>query len=89
MTLTTNVVSGSAATALVDLEVYSASGKKVYQAYWDRQAFSAGVARSFSAQWTPPRSLAPGTYTVKVGIFAPGWSGLYAWNNGATTFTVR
>ena len=34
-------------------------------------------------------NLPRGTYTVKVGVFAPGWTAMYAWNNGAATFTVR
>lgn len=73
----------------MDLEVYSSAGQKVYQKVWDNQSFAAGVSRGFSTQWTVPTSLAPGVYTIKVGIFAPGWSGMFAWNNGAATFTVK
>jgi len=71
------------------MEVYSSSGQKVYQRVWDNQSFPAGVARSFSIQWTVPTSLAPGVYKVKIGIFAPGWNGMYSWNDGAASFTVR
>ena len=87
--LTATVKSGTAIAALVDLEVYSSGGQKVYQRAWDNQSFGAGVSRTFSSQWTVPTSLAPGVYTVKVGIFAPGWAGMFAWNDSAATFTVR
>ena len=87
--LTATVKSGTAIAALVDLEVYSSDGQKVYQRAWDNQSFGAGVSRTFSSQWTVPTSLAPGVYTVKVGIFAPGWAGMFAWNDSAVTFTVR
>ena len=79
----------AASTALVDIEVYNSTGQKVYQRYWDNRAFSASTTRSFSASWTVPRNLPTGTYTVKIGIFKPGWSGMYLWNNSARTFTVR
>jgi hypothetical protein len=35
------------------------------------------------------RTRPKGTYTVKVGVFLPGWAGLLDWNNRATTFKVR
>jgi hypothetical protein len=35
-----------------------------------------------------PSSEPAGTYTLKIGVFAAGWSQLYVWNNGAATFTV-
>ncbi len=81
--------SSVATTALVDIEAYSASGEKVYQAYWDSQRFSANRTRSFSKTWTVPMDLAPGTYTLKIGVFRPGWGGLLHWNNGARTFVVK
>lgn len=87
--LTANVTSSVTATALVDLEVYSSSGQKVYQVYWDSQAFVANTRRSFQTTWTVPGNLPVGTYTVKVGVFKPGWLGLLNWNNGAITFTVK
>lgn len=89
ITLKANVRSSQGRTALVDLEVYSSSGQKVFQQYWDNQAFSANVTRTFSAGWTIPSNLPAGTYTVKVGVFAPGWTSMFGWNNGAASFTVR
>ena len=88
ITLGANVRSSQSRSALVDIEVYNSSGQKVFQQFWDNQAFSANVSRTFSANWTTPTSLPTGTYTLKVGVFAPGWAGMFAWNNGAATFTV-
>ena len=87
--MTAQVKATAASTALVDIEVYNSAGQKVYQRYWDNRAFSANTTRSFSASWTVPTNLPTGTYTVKIGIFKPGWSGMYLWNNSARTFTVR
>ena len=89
ITLSARATSGTATRALVDLEVYSSGGQKVYQRVWDNQSFSAGVQRTFNNQWTVPTNLAPGVYTIKVGIFGTGWNGLLSWNNNAATFTVR
>ena len=83
-------VSATAATlGLVDVEVYNSTGQKVYQQVWDNQSFNANSTRNFSTTWQVPSNLSPGTYTVKIGIFAPAWSGMYLWNNNARTFTVR
>jgi hypothetical protein len=73
----------------VDIEVYNSAGQKVYQSFWDGQSFKANTTRTFRATWRVPANAAPGTYTVKIGIFKPGWAGLVLWNNGARTFTVR
>ncbi len=89
ITLRANVRTNVSANALVDIEVYSSSGQKVYQTYWDNRSFTANVTRTFSRTWTVPTNLAPGTYTLKIGVFKPGWTGLLSWNNGAATFTVR
>lgn len=75
--------------AIVDVEVYSPSGAKVHQQYFENQSFAAGQRRNFPVSWNVPAGSAVGTYTVKIGIFANGWSGLYTWNNSAATVTVR
>ncbi|HEY0581131.1 MAG TPA: hypothetical protein VGE94_03055, partial [Chloroflexota bacterium] len=87
--LTSQVTSNKTARALVDVEVYDANWNKVYQRTWDNQAFTANQMRSFATTWTVPADLTPGTYTVMVGTFGPGWSGTYAFNKNAGTFTVR
>jgi hypothetical protein len=87
--ITLSVKSATASSVLVDLEIYDSTGAKVFQQWWDNQSFAAGQTRSYSTSWSVPASATPGTDTVKIGIFAPGWSAFYAWNNGAATFTVR
>ena len=39
-------------------------------------------------RWAIPADAPPGVYTVKVGIFTPGWASMLAWNNNAATVTV-
>jgi hypothetical protein len=76
--------------ALVDLEVFSASGVKAFQQYWDGQTFAAGQTKAYAANWAVPNGAsARGTYYVRVGIFTAGWGRLYAWNNYAGTVTVK
>ena len=87
-TLSVAVTSGSAATVLVDVEVYAPNGTKVFQDWVDNQAFAAGQQRFFSFPWNVPAGAATGTYTVMVGVFSPGWGTSYAWNANAGTLTV-
>jgi len=86
--ITATVKSATALNALIDLEVYDASGNKVFQKFWDNQAFSAGQTRTFAATWAVPASQRTGGYTVKIGVFAPGWASMYTWNDSAGTFSV-
>jgi hypothetical protein len=83
-----SVRSPTAGRWLIDLEVYNARGERVYQRAYDDQAFSANQQRSYSPTWTLPAGAATGTYTIKVGIFSPGWGTVYAWNDNAGQFTV-
>jgi endoglucanase len=93
--ITLDVTASSATKALVDLEVYSASGAKVYQQFWDNQQL-AGTSRapflsprnSFTASWAVPGSQAPGVYMVNAGIFTPGWGSQLNWNSDAGQVTV-
>lgn len=78
-----------AGSALIDVEVYDPSGRRVQQGYWDRQAFQTGQERSFHVSWRVPANARKGTYTVKLGVFNPGWNGLIRWNDSAVQFTVR
>ena len=50
---------------------------------------SGPAPRGFRCGWPYPASLAPGTYTVKVGVFSGDWTTLYAWENQAATFAVE
>jgi hypothetical protein len=81
------VTSGSAATVLVDVEIYSASGR-VHQYVVDNQTFTAGQQRFFPVTWNVPADAANGPYTVMIGVFPPGWGTNLAWNASAGSFTV-
>jgi hypothetical protein len=80
--------SGPLSGAIVDFEVYNASGTKIYQSYQSGVTFAANTPQTFKATWAVPASQAAGTYTLKIGIFGAGWSPLYAWDNAGATFTV-
>ena len=87
--VTARVTSSIKATALVDVELYDPSGTRVGQVSWDRQAFSANLTRSFSTSFKLPANAKTGTWTVKVGVFNPGWAGMLSWTNSATTFVLK
>ncbi|HVG98365.1 MAG TPA: SGNH/GDSL hydrolase family protein, partial [Chloroflexota bacterium] len=87
VTINAAVTSRIATTALVDVEVHGPGGK-VYQAFNDSQSFSAGQTRTYPLGWTIADGVAPGAYTVHIGIFSPGWGTVYHWNAGAGSLTV-
>jgi hypothetical protein len=85
--VTATVKSSVATTALVDIELYDPTGKKAKQAWFDSQAFTANVSRTFAVTWTAPTG-PTGTWTVRVGMFTVGWGTQLAWNNKAATLSV-
>ena len=87
--ITAYVTASRNANALVDIEIYGPTGTKVWQAYYDNQAFVGGTRRSFQRNWSVPSNASVGTYTIKVGVFSHGWGSVYSWNNNAATFTVH
>jgi autotransporter family porin len=73
---------------LVDVEVWDPSGTQQlgYQ-FWDNQGFSAGQTKTYPFSWSVPATA--GTYSVQIGIFAPGdWATEYTWNSHAGQFAV-
>jgi hypothetical protein len=87
--LTDVVTSATAVRALVDIEVWaSAATRPAFQVWFDDQDFAAGQQRSFPATWQVPADTAPGTYTVKLAVFSPGWAALYEWEDAAATVSV-
>jgi hypothetical protein len=86
--ITASVTASRAVNALIDVEIYNAAGQRVYQRFWDNQALGAGAKRNFSTNWAAPGNAASGNYTVKVGVFNPGWGGMLAWNDNASSFRV-
>lgn len=90
LTVGTNVTAVAAASGIVvDLEIYNAAGTKVAQQVYSGQSFTAGQSRSYNWRWRVPSSLAPGTYTIKVGVLDSSWSTLYTWVDSAATVTVQ
>ena len=88
-TITVSVTSGAAATALIDVEVYNPAGARVFQQVFDNQTFAAGQRRDLTFVWQSQRAAPRGSYTIKVGVFSPGWGTMYAWSNDAGRVTVR
>jgi hypothetical protein len=73
--------------ALVDFEVYSAGGQRVWQSWENHQVLSS-ESRSLESIWRVPEALVTGVYTLKVGVFRPGWGDLYGWNDDALRLLV-
>jgi hypothetical protein len=87
--LHTTVTTSDALTgAIVDFEVYDATGAKVHQTFQTGVTFAAHVPQTFGDTWAVPASQAPGTYTLKIGIFGANWRPTYAWDNTGASFTV-
>ena len=89
MLITAAVKSSTTFTALVDLEVYDPSWRKVFQQFWDNQPFMAGQTLTQSGTWSVPITATGGTYMVMVGEFSVGWGTLYNWNANAATVAVN
>jgi hypothetical protein len=53
------------------------------------QHFSAGETRSYTWPYLVEGTLAPGTYTVRIGVFSGDWSVLHTWDSQAATFVVE
>ncbi len=86
--VTALVTSSGADSALVDVEIWAPGAlAPTYQVWFDNQTFAAGQQRSYPASWQVPTGATLGSYTVKVGVFAPAWTTNYTWANPAG-FTV-
>ncbi|HLF77230.1 MAG TPA: hypothetical protein VJB57_07015 [Dehalococcoidia bacterium] len=77
------------ATGLINVEIHGPGGGVVFQKFYDSAVVSGNGFRAFTMQWAIPANATPGTYTVKVGVFTPGWGKLLYWNNSAATFVVN
>ncbi|MFN0074754.1 MAG: cellulase family glycosylhydrolase [Chloroflexota bacterium] len=86
--ISAEVTSATNSVALVDVEVHDAQGQKVFQEYFENQAFSAGVKRTYPVTWPIPANGAPGAYRVQVGVFSPDWATLYTYNSNAVQILV-
>ncbi|MBW5449009.1 hypothetical protein GE107_23545 [Cohnella sp. CFH 77786] len=90
VTVTAQVVSDDYAKALVDVEIWDESGQ-VYQSFVDNQYFQPNVPKQIPVTWNIPAMQHRGRYTVKIGVFPPGWNTAWEhhWNNGAASFEVN
>lgn len=89
MNVKATVTSPGTGSALVDIEIFDAAGKRVFQRFFDNTKFTAGVPLTFNVAYAVPSPAGTASYTVKIGIFKPGWGALYSWNNAAATVRVR
>ena len=85
--VTVSVKSNATRTALIDVEIYDRSGRKVFQKYWDNRSLAAGRTREFTTRWATA-GRAAGPYTVRVGVFGTGWTSLIHWNDQAGSVTL-
>jgi uncharacterized membrane protein len=74
--------------ALIDIEIYDERNHRVLQEVFDNQHLEAMTPQEWSVSWTPTAGVQGGEYTVKIGVFNPGWGILYFWQDIAATFTV-
>jgi hypothetical protein len=75
-------------TVLLDQEVYSSSGKKVFQQV-THLTLRAGRATTIAQVFTLPASAARGSYSYKIGVFGLNWTPSYTWNDSAGSFIVE
>ncbi|MDQ1914625.1 fibronectin type III domain-containing protein [Paenibacillus sp. GD4] len=76
-------------TVLVDAEIYSPTGEKVHQQFLDLQELRANQVHTYPMSWQVPAGAAEGDYTVRIGLFKPGWGKLYHWNSQAAVIKVQ
>jgi Glycoside hydrolase family 44 len=79
---------GTLSNSNVELQIFSQSGTAVATAYWSGQNFNAGQSHPYSYSWTPDSGVAPGTYSVAIGVFDAAWTTNYYWNGTSATITV-
>jgi hypothetical protein len=86
--VTARVKGSEDGTVLVDVEIHGPNGHRVKQRTWT-VTLVAGARRDLSFRWHVGAHRKKGRYTVKIGVFEPGWTSMLTWNDGATTFRVR
>jgi len=87
VTLAGTVTNGvnPASGAVVDIEVYSSAGNKLFQKLYEGESFTANQSKTYTTSFATPDV---GSYTMKLGVFNSNWSTNYYWNDSAATFTV-
>jgi len=75
---------GALANGNVELQIFNSGGSAVATQVWSSQNFTSGRKLPYSYTWSPAATLAPGSYSVDVGVFDSGWTHDYYWNTDAT-----
>lgn len=88
-TITTTVQAPVDTTVLVDMEIFDSQSKKVYQAFTDHIAVTAGTPKDVPFVYQAPATLPEGSYIISLGVFGESWSTMHKWHAGAATLTVR
>jgi hypothetical protein len=70
--------------AIVDFEIYNASGVRTFQWYSSGLTLNPFSPRLFSTTWQVLSRQAAGSYTLVVGVFGPGWTPQYFWGKEAS-----
>jgi hypothetical protein len=73
----------------VELQIFNSGGSAVATQVWSSQNFTSGRKLPYSYTWSPAATLAPGSYSVDVGVFDSGWTHDYYWNTDATITVTR
>jgi endoglucanase len=83
----TRFTASCATQGLVDFEVFTADGTKIWQTWRDNRPLT-GESQSVRAIWKVPASWPVGGYYLSIGVFSPGWDTLWAWKHQAAIFQV-
>jgi Peptidase family M23 len=81
----TNISEFSGANLIVDAEIYSSSGAKIWQQPVNEQSFPANESRPYQFVWVPN---SVGSFLLKLAVFKGDWSANYFWLDNAYTFYV-
>jgi hypothetical protein len=88
VTISADVLASQSTKGLVAVQVHGPTGTMLLQKVYDNQSFTAGQSKDFTFSVNASQT-SRGTYTVKVGIWEPGWGSLLKWVDPAATFTLR
>jgi D-alanyl-D-alanine carboxypeptidase len=72
--------------SVIEFEVWDSNDKSVYKDHKSNETFAAGEAKKYTFMWTPTK---PGTYTVTLSAYGPGWTPAYAFKPKAIAITVN
>jgi hypothetical protein len=72
--------------SVIEIEVWDASDNSVYKDNKQNESFAAGEAKSYTFMWTPAK---PGTYTVTLSVYGPGWTPPYGFKPKAVTIVAK